>query len=49
MTVKLIDTNRGNEKEFSSRAEAEEKRNDLISLGAKPEDIEIVAKTDTDG
>lgn len=43
MTVKLVDHNRDNEREFSSRAEAEDKRNDLISMGANPEELEIVA------
>ncbi len=48
MTVKLIDHNRDNEKTFESKSEAEEKRNDLISIGAKPEDLEIV-ETESDG
>ena len=41
----LVDNERGNEKSFDSKEEAEEKRNDLISLGASPEQLEIV-KTD---
>jgi len=45
MTVTLIDHNRDNQKEFESRAEAEEKRNDIISMGASPEDLEIVSDT----
>jgi len=43
MTFTLIDNNRDREKEFDTRAEAEEKKNDMISLGASPEDLEIVA------
>ena len=42
MTVTLIDHNRENEREFETRAQAEEKKNDMVSLGAKPEDLEIV-------
>jgi hypothetical protein len=49
MTFTLIDHNRDNQKEGLTKAEAEEKRNDLISLGAKPEDIEIVEETSSDG
>lgn len=37
----LIDTNRGTEKECESWEEAQEKKNDMVSLGAKPEDFEI--------
>jgi len=46
MTVKLKDTNRGTEKEFDTVAEAKEKKQDMIGLGAKPEDLEI-EKADT--
>lgn len=45
MTVKLIDHNRDNENEYETRAEAEEQRDELISLGASPKDLEIVATT----
>lgn len=48
MTVTLIDSRRDNRKEFESRSEAEEKRDDLIGLGASPEDFEIVAETDAE-
>lgn len=40
------DTTRGNERECSSRAEAEEKKGDMVSLGASPEDIEISPPTE---
>lgn len=43
MTFIVKDTSRETERECSSRAEAEETKNDMISLGAKPENIEIVA------
>ena len=43
MTVKLIDHNRDNDREFETRKQAEEKKNDMVSLGASPEDLEIVA------
>lgn len=39
----LIDNRRNNEKTFDSKSIAEEKRNDLIGLGATPEDLEIRA------
>jgi len=42
MTVKLVDHNRGNEREFESRAEAEEKKQEIIGVGADPSDLEIV-------
>jgi len=48
MSYVLKDDNRGNEKEFDDEDEAKEKRNDLISLGAKPEDLEIV-EVESDG
>jgi len=48
MTVTLIDKRRGNEKEFDSRSEAEEKRNDIISMGADPEDLVIEADQTTE-
>jgi len=43
---KLVDKNRGREKEFDTRSEAEEKKNDMVGLGASPEDLEIVAETE---
>jgi len=46
MTVVLKDTNRGTEKEFDSVAEAKEKKQDMVGLGASPEDFEI-EKADT--
>jgi hypothetical protein len=36
------DTSRGNERECSSRAEAEETKENLIEIGATPEQLEIV-------
>lgn len=44
----LVDTRRENTKTFDTRAEAEEKKNDMVSLGAKPEDLEIT-KVSSDG
>jgi hypothetical protein len=41
MTFILTDHNRDRTKEFDTEAEAEEKKNDMISLGANPEDLEI--------
>jgi len=46
---KIRDTNRGNEREAESRSEAEETKNDLVSLGADPTHIEIVPPGETDG
>lgn len=43
MSWKLRDNRRDNEREFESRAEVEEKREDLIGLGASPDDLEILA------
>lgn len=40
----LIDHNRDKKKAFDSKSEAEEKKNEMISLGASPEDLEIVAE-----
>ena len=37
------DTSNGNTRECESRAEAEETKNDLVSLGADPTQIEIIA------
>jgi hypothetical protein len=48
MTVTLIDNNRDREKEFETRAEAEEKKQDMIGLGASPKDLEIVATDETE-
>ena len=48
MTVKLIDHRNDNEKEFPDEETATEKRNDLIALGAKPEDLEIVSNGSSD-
>jgi hypothetical protein len=48
---RVVDTDRDNERECESRADAEETRDDLIALGAAPEDVEIVPPDDasTDG
>lgn len=43
------DTSRGNTRECETRSEAEETKKDLISLGAKPEDLEIIPPGETDG
>jgi hypothetical protein len=43
MPFTLIDNNRDREKTFNTRAEAEEKKQDMIGLGASPEDLEIVS------
>jgi len=45
----IRDTDRGNEREADSRSDAEETKNDLVSLGANPKDIEIVPPGETDG
>ena len=42
MTVTLKDTDRDVTKEFDSKAEAEEKKQDLIQLGANESDLEII-------
>lgn len=42
----LIDHNLDNTKPFPTKAEAEEKRNDMLSLGADPEALEIVHNGD---
>jgi len=39
--VKLIDENRGNERKFPSWEDAQEKKNDFVSMGADPEDFVI--------
>lgn len=41
MTVYLINERKGNEREFETRAEAEEQKEKLIGLGMKPENLEI--------
>jgi len=49
MTWTIKDTKRGNEREADTRAEAEETKINLISLGASPEQIEVIppnAKSD---
>lgn len=43
MTWTLLNHRRGNEREFDSRSEAEEKKNDMVALGVNPEDLELVA------
>ena len=49
MSFIVKDTSRETERECSSRAKAEETKNDMISLGAKPENIEIVGPETADG
>jgi len=41
----LKDHSRGNERECDTRAEAEEAKQQLIEIGATPEDLEIVNET----
>jgi len=48
MTWKLKDTNRGTEKEFETKSEAEEKKQDMIGLGASPDDLELAKANDMD-
>lgn len=38
----LVDHNMDNTKPFPTRSKAEEKKNDMLSLGAEPDDLEIV-------
>ncbi len=45
----IRDTQRGNEREADSRSEAEDVKNDLVALGARPDAIEIVPPGETDG
>lgn len=45
MTFTLIDNRKDREREFDTRAEAEETKEDLIGLGASPEDLEVVNET----
>lgn len=46
----LIDTRRDTEKTFDTKAEAEEKKQDMIGLGANPEDLTIESSgASTDG
>jgi hypothetical protein len=45
----LIDRARDNRREFGSRADAEDARDDLRELGIDPDDLEIVPPTETDG
>jgi len=42
------DTSRDTERTVSTRSEAEEKRQDVVSLGADPEDIEIIPPDEQD-
>jgi hypothetical protein len=50
MTFKLIDDRRDNTREFETRAAAEEKREEMRSLGADPDDLHIErADAETDG
>lgn len=42
MTVKLVNHRKGNEKEFESVEEAEDKKGDMVSLGVSPEHLEII-------
>jgi len=44
-TFILEDENRGTEREFESKSEAEDTKQDLLGLGASESDLEITAKT----
>jgi len=44
-TFLLKDENRGTEREFESKSEAEDTKQDLLGLGASESDLEITAKT----
>ena len=46
---KVVDTKREKERTVSSRAEAEETKQDLIGIGATPEQLEIVPPKKSDG
>jgi hypothetical protein len=45
----IRDTNRNNERKAKSRSEAKETKNDLVSLGADPSQIEIISLEETNG
>jgi len=45
---RVVDSERGNERPCETRAEAEEKRENLISLGASPDQLEIVPPEEED-
>jgi len=45
----LHDDRRDNRRTFDTRADAEDARDDLIALGANPDDLEINAPGETDG
>ena len=45
----LVNERKGNEREFDTRADAEEQRDKLIGLGMKPENLEIRPPGDSDG
>jgi len=45
----LRDDKNGNRKTFNTRADAEDAREDLLALGATPDDLEIQPPTETDG
>jgi len=47
MTFKLIDNHRDNTREFETRSAAEEQKDDLLSLGANPDDLRIERADDT--
>ena len=49
MAFEIIDHRRDNVKTAETEEEAEERRNNIIGLGANPEDIEIRPKPSTDG
>ena len=49
MSFTVKDTSNGNTREFKTRAEAEDARQDLIQIGATPEDLEIIPPKESDG
>jgi len=46
---RVVDSERGNERPCETRAEAEEKRENLISLGASPDQLEIIPPGESTG
>ena len=49
MTFTVRDTSRDTERTCNTRAEAEETKQDMIQLGATPEDLEIIPPKESDG
>jgi len=45
----LIDNSNGNEREFDTKSEAEEQKQDLLALGADSQDLEIIHRDESNG